>query len=967
MGFLKGGSDGLAIIAFVFGVQQFHLRASITFESDPFTISESGGTIPLKITRDDVSAASAFDYRITFNGMEAAGDFASTSGHVDFAANQSEATIALVARRDGLVEGTELFELEVSDPTSRTSVGVCTIRVLDEQIPVGRDYSFTPIKNPSLVFELPDGSVLIREGGEARRMLPSGEWMAGWVADGRAMQTPSRAYIYQDGSIVLGDPGRVNDGKPPYLRLNADGSTDPNGALPLIIVIGFQTDGKVLGLNDRWEAVRYNPDGTPDPSFNDFNVSRLPVVDGDILADGSVIVYRNYFTERVHLDVYSSNGIPIETGENILCAGPFVRLKGGGFAALVPESNADNAAVGLGIFDSVGNRKIWNPISGATSVSHFGDGLIVSGNAVRYRGREDNLLFVNPEGNVLSSLVALYREPIVVQAGGKLLAYTDIPGQFSGLTRFSLPNAAISEIDFAEPETIVAEGSVAKVRIRRRGDTSRAASVAIRLKSGNTAATMPSQLKFEPLQSEISFDVPAEENPLPELDRLIEFTLTDFNDTVEENPATVIRVLDNDGRPGSVELTNAVRWQIDQSFVTNWTSYGTASVHAMTMSTDGRVYVYANKSGGGEILAFNSDGLLDRNFTSINVGSVFVLATQSDGKLLIAGEIRSLFGRAVNVIGRVTPAGEFDSTFRGTTVSAHGVYGVAVQSDDKILIGGLLRDSNGNAMVRLLKDGQTDPNFSLPPQTFPYTVTRIALQPDGKIIVACNTSSLGVGVVLARVNANGSIDTTFEPQRGPVPNQFTPHALAVQPSGRILMALGPELRSLTQSGAVDLDFKLGSAPDGLIATIVNLPGGKVLVAGTFKHIGGFERAGLARLNADGSIDTSFDPGVGAEILNAVDLSNGNYLISGDFQSYNVLPIQNMAEIKSSVTPRFVFWKKDSGLEMWFTANPGSQVIVDESSDLQNWHLRDSRILEGFSTMIAPVGSTSAGFLRARFE
>src|SRR4051812_10870921 len=263
MGFLKADWKGLAVIGLGLAAQQLHSRAAIMFANDPFTMSEGTGAVALKITRDDAAAALSVAYRIIFNGAEATADFTSTSGRVDFAADQTEATVDLAPRRDGLVEGTELFELELSNPSTAAPVGVCAIRLLDEQVPVGRDYSFKPVKNPSLIFELPDGSVLIRLG-DARRLLPNGEFMSGWVADGRALQTPNRAFIYQDGSMALGDPGRVNDAKPPYLRLRADGTIDPTAVLPLIIVIGFQTDGKIVGLNDRFEAVRYNPDGTPD-------------------------------------------------------------------------------------------------------------------------------------------------------------------------------------------------------------------------------------------------------------------------------------------------------------------------------------------------------------------------------------------------------------------------------------------------------------------------------------------------------------------------------------------------------------------------------------------------------------------------------------------------------------------------------------------------------------------------------
>jgi hypothetical protein len=223
------------------------------------------------------------------------------------------------------------------------------------------------------------------------------------------------------------------------------------------------------------------------------------------------------------------------------------------------------------------------------------------------------------------------------------------------------------------------------------------------------------------------------------------------------------------------------------------------------------------------------------------------------------------------------------------------------------------------------------------------------------------------GPIVARVNANGSFDPTFQPKSVPQPIAQFSHAIAVQTNGRVLIALGPELRALDTNGAVDAEFKLGSQPDGLIAQMVILPDGKLLVAGTFKHIGGFDRAGLARLNIDGSVDTTFDPGAGAEILHALVLPGGDYLVGGDFQSYNLAPTKNLAQIRSSMRPRFILWKKPDGLETWFAGNPGARVTVDQSTDFKVWNLFDSRTLDGFATKLDPQFGSGSSFLRAKAE
>ena len=61
-----------------------------------------------------------------------------------------------------------------------------------------------------------------------------------------------------------------------------------------------------------------------------------------------------------------------------------------------------------------------------------------------------------------------------------------------------------------------------------------------------------------------------------------------------------------------------------------------------------------------------------------------------------------------------------------------------------------------------------------------------------------------------------------------------------------------------------------------------------MISGDFDHIAGVPRAGLARLHEDGTLDTSFDPGTGANqtIYEIVVLSSGKIMIGGTFTQFN---------------------------------------------------------------------------------
>jgi uncharacterized delta-60 repeat protein len=124
-------------------------------------------------------------------------------------------------------------------------------------------------------------------------------------------------------------------------------------------------------------------------------------------------------------------------------------------------------------------------------------------------------------------------------------------------------------------------------------------------------------------------------------------------------------------------------------------------------------------------------------------------------------------------------AGSFDTTFgsggvatvtvAGTTLSA--MTKVVVQPDGKLLVGGLQPGTTNSVTVaRLNSNGTIDTTFGAPNgwvkpgmgSASPQDGAQIGLQPDGKILVAGSKVVSGVAkVALTRLNTNGSIDTSF--------------------------------------------------------------------------------------------------------------------------------------------------------------------------------------------------------------
>jgi uncharacterized delta-60 repeat protein len=273
--------------------------------------------------------------------------------------------------------------------------------------------------------------------------------------------------------------------------------------------------------------------------------------------------------------------------------------------------------------------------------------------------------------------------------------------------------------------------------------------------------------------------------------------------------------------------------------------------------------------------------------TSFNPGSgadnhVRGLALQPDGKAVIVGDFTLYNGAPRTGVARVNADGSLDASFdpgTGTASTFRSVEAVALQPDGKIIIGGTFGAYNGAArhgLARVNPDGSLDASFVVG-SGVDDAVQAVALQPDGKIIIGGRFFFYNGTPIenLARLNPDGSLDATFN--------------------------VGPGLASGLGFG---------------IQAIALQPDGKVIIGGDFTGYNGASRNRVARLNADGSLDSSFDPGSGAAIDGTHDRGvqamalrpDGRLLIAGGFVSYNGTPVRGVARLNA-----------DGSLDAGFTA------------------------------------------------
>lgn len=332
-----------------------------------------------------------------------------------------------------------------------------------------------------------------------------------------------------------------------------------------------------------------------------------------------------------------------------------------------------------------------------------------------------------------------------------------------------------------------------------------------------------------------------------------------------------------------------------QGYVRTGIGRSSDTANATAIQSDGKIIVVGQGASDFSVVRYNVDGSLDATFgtggevlTAIrsfqNVARDVVI--QPDGKIVVAGtgsyRVFSRYSwtpRSAFALARYNSNGTLDRTFgidgRVSTTIGTGLdeaYGLTLQSDGRIIVVG-----TGNESVievaRYNTDGSLDASFDSDGKlTTPIGVNSqaraVTVQGDGQILVT-GSSSIGVteDYTTVRYNPDGSLDTTFNGTgiSRIVDNTGVDRAnnVVVQPDGKILIGGSPAafvVARLNADGTLDTSFDGEGVltPYNLLGpiTILLQPDGKIVVVGGGLQI--LKKGILAlRFNADGSPDTSF--------------------------------------------------------------------------------------------------------------
>ena len=338
---------------------------------------------------------------------------------------------------------------------------------------------------------------------------------------------------------------------------------------------------------------------------------------------------------------------------------------------------------------------------------------------------------------------------------------------------------------------------------------------------------------------------------------------------------------------------------------------------SVTVQADGKVLVAGYSHNGTDfdfaLTRYNADGSLDTSFgsggmvtTAIGAGldAAYSVTVQTDGKILVAGESHNGTDKDFALV-RYNTAGTLDASFGtgGVVTTAIGAgddsaQSVTVQTDGKVVVAG--NSHNGSdfdfALARYNSDGSLDTSFGTGGKVTTdigstlESGQSVTVQPDGKVVVGgYHHNGANLDFALMRYNTDGSLDTGFG-TGGTVLTDFgTSHevgqSVTLQADGKVLVA-GYHLNGATwefglarynADGSLDTGFGTGgttsvdiSAGDDVGYSVTVQADGKIVMSGNSAN-GADKDFALIRLNPDGSLDTGF--GTGGKVT--TDLGSGD--------------------------------------------------------------------------------------------
>ena len=763
------------------------------------------------------------------------------------------------------------------------------------------------------------GSPATSNGATLTILLPSATLVSGWVPPPSNVLTPTSVSVFPDGSMIT-VTGNFSIGYS-LARLLPDGLIDPNFTSPTLTQVNISSsiaaralpDGKIL-ISGQFTAVngtarvgyaRLNADGSLDTTFNLPITSTQEIRGLVVLPDGEVFVGWRPINQSGGLRRLLDDGsidpsftstvtdgtsgflwavakmedgsyiVSYSSGSTFNFSRGLTRLQANGAAfpgfatstSLFPQTtgiaplpdgrfavirnNVLEVYSALGVLDGSFTTGATFSSGQLTTLIYHAGRLIVAGPATFGTTNIKGLARFNLDGSIDDNFPGgAGPNAAITSAAVDALGQLTVTGNFtswSGQPRNRLARLVMTqpEVAFASPSaTVLEDAGSLSVTIKRFGDATAAASVRVT----STADSAASPADFSAVDTVLSWEAGDSS------DKVIAVSLIDDGDlegdesfslqlsepsgvTLIPLPLNVL-IKDDDSlprittQPVSVNavLGKAAAFSVVATSPTTityqWYKNG-APINGATNATLNFATVAETDEATYQVVLTNDYG----STSSLSVN----LKTIPDPTLVVSGFVNLNLSGAVYVIRATANGGAY-------------VGGAFINVDG---------DPNRDYLIRLLPDGTVDTTFN--PPVLSADVRDIAIQPDGKILIAGSFTAIG-GVSqrgLARLDANGTNDDTFKTNIGTAAGTSI-YAVALLPDGKILVgdgfttwngsSLSPnaDLIRLNSDGTFDISYAKTTGTSD-ISRILALPDGSAI-------------ANNARYNPDGTLAYSINTG-----------------------------------------------------------------------------------------------------------
>lgn len=411
-----------------------------------------------------------------------------------------------------------------------------------------------------------------------------------------------------------------------------------------------------------------------------------------------------------------------------------------------------------------------------------------------------------------------------------------------------------------------------------------------------------------------------------------------------------------------------------------------ASVLALENDAEGSWYIGGTFSvfdglNQGRLAKINSDGEYDTGYLSAGIGfenSVYKILPLENGKTMVLGNFKKFNGTFASRVARLLEDGSLDVSFNIEKSGANNLIKTAAnQLDRKIILGGNFtkyNDTDSNRIVRILADGSVDATFNFG-TGFNSQIYALAIQPDGKIIAAGNFTKYNDAAVgrIVRLLPDGQRDYSFNTGLGA---DAIVEAVLIQPDGKIIVAghfntfdgnSFPRLVRLNTNGSIDASFNIGNGFDKYVYSLALQSNQKIVVGGSFLMYNGVAQKRILRLNTDGSLDTTFNSGIGfskGDVRSILVQPDDRILVGGTFSgtyknvaSLRLIRLQKSGDFDDSFDARL----NNKLLAMTFTSDFKLMIGGDFNSVSGSAKHRIARLKLCLDTTIWDGGSWSKGF------